>query len=98
MSRTEILKAISKNESTLRAFQVKRLLLFGSAAREELRAASDLDFLVEFIDLATFDNFMGLKLYLEELLGCSVDLVTQKALRSALRPAVERDALPIYVA
>lgn len=37
----------------------------------------------------------GLQFDLEDLLGCPVDLVTEKALRSELRPFVERDAIHV---
>ncbi|MCD5408066.1 DNA polymerase subunit beta, partial [Candidatus Bipolaricaulota bacterium] len=44
---------------------------------------------------ATFDRYMGLKFFLEDLLGRRVDLVTKRALKTRLRPYVEREA--IYV-
>jgi len=40
-------------------------------------------------------NYIGLKLYLEDLLGRPVDLVTPKALRPLLQPAIERDLLHV---
>ncbi len=54
-----------------------------------------MDILVEFSGPATFDGYMDLKFFLEDLLGCKVDLVTQKALKPRLRPYVAKDA--IYV-
>jgi predicted nucleotidyltransferase len=70
------------------------LALFGSAARDNLSADSDLDILVEF-EQSTWDNYIGLKLFLEDSLGRPVDLVTPKALRPILRPSVERDLLHV---
>jgi len=49
---------------------------------------SDVDILVVFDQKATFDLFMDLKFYLEELLGTSVDPVTDKALRPHVRQAI----------
>ena len=96
MKREEILERLADRRADLASFGVKSLALFGSVARGEARPESDLDFLVEFDGPASFDRYMELKFFLEELLGCSVDLVTHKALKPRLRPYVEQDAL--YVA
>lgn len=76
-------------------FGVKRLALFGSTARDEAQAGSDVDVLVEFDGKADAKRYFGLMFYLEDMLGCPLDLVTDKALRPELRPFVEKDA--IYV-
>ncbi|SEA54740.1 hypothetical protein SAMN05660964_01842 [Thiothrix caldifontis] len=76
-------------------FGVKRLALFGSTARDEAQAGSDVDVLVEFDGKADSKRYFGLMFYLEDMLGCPLDLVTDKALRPELRPFVEKDA--IYV-
>ena len=93
-TREEIISMLQANRATLSDYGVKSLALFGSAARNNLRADSDLDLLVQFED-ATWANYIGLKLYLEDLLGRPVDLVTPKALRPLLRPAIERDLLHV---
>ncbi|MEJ7640086.1 MAG: nucleotidyltransferase family protein [Singulisphaera sp.] len=67
-----------------RKYEVKSLALFGSMARGDDREGSDVDVLVTFEGKATFDNFMGLKLDLEDLFGRSVDLLTPKCLRPAM--------------
>ena len=76
-------------------FAVKRLALFGSAARDEMRQESDVDVLVDFNGPATFDGYMDLKFYLEALLGRRVDLVTEKGLRKEIRPNVERETIRV---
>ena len=76
-------------------FGVRRLAIFGSAARAELTESSDVDVLVEFEGRATFDRFMDLKFYLEDLLARPVDLVTIKALRPELRPTIEAEAIDV---
>lgn len=95
MKRDNILQILAAHRDDLEAFGVKTLALFGSVARGEASRDSDLDFLVEFESPATFDHYMGLKFFLEDLFGCQVDLVTRKALKPLLRPLVEKEA--IYV-
>ncbi len=95
MNRDEILKCLTEHREELTSFGVKSLALFGSVVRGEAGPDSDLDFLVEFEGPATFDQYMNLKFFLEELLGRPVDLVTRKALKPRLKPYVEREA--VYV-
>ena len=78
-----------------RRFGVTRLALFGSRIREEAREDSDADVLVAFDGPASSARYFGVQFYLEDLLGCSVDLVTEKALRPELKPYVERDAIDV---
>ena len=76
-------------------FGVKRLGLFGSAARGELREDSDVDVLVEFDGPATFDGYFALKDHLEDLLGRRVDLVTERGLKPRARRHVEKDLVHV---
>jgi predicted nucleotidyltransferase len=96
MKRDEVLKLLIEHRKDLTRLGVKSLALFGSVARDESKPTSDVDLLVEFEGKATFDGYMGLKFFLEELLGCRVDLVTRKALKPRVRPYVEKEA--VYVA
>ncbi len=73
-------------------FGVRDLSVFGSVARDEASDQSDLDVLVDFVGTATFDGYMGLKLFLEDSLGVKVDLVTRAALKPRLRARVEAEA------
>jgi len=56
---------------------------------------SDVDILVKFDGPATSKRYFGVQFYLEDLLGCPIDLVTEKALRPELRPYVQKEA--VYV-
>ncbi len=95
-NRSTILQILTDHhEEMLRRFNIKRLALFGSAARDELREDSDVDVLVEFIAPATFDGYFGLKDYLEELLGRPVDLVTEKGLKPRARRDIEKDLVNV---
>ncbi|MBI1731168.1 MAG: nucleotidyltransferase domain-containing protein [Gammaproteobacteria bacterium] len=96
MNRTQVLELLTDRHQQIAArFGVERLALFGSAARDELGVSSDVDVLVEFVGPATFRAYMDLKIYLEELLGRPVDLVTKKALRHELRSNVEKEMINV---
>jgi uncharacterized protein len=96
MNRAQTLKLLKEHKTNLTArFGVTRLALFGSAARDEAGPRSDVDILVDFDGPATSRRYFGVQFYLEDLLGCPVDLVTEKALRSELRPHIEREAIGV---
>ena len=95
MKRDRVLAILSEHKNDLREFGVERLAVFGSVARDEAGPESDVDVLVEFRGTATFDRYMGLKFFLEDLLGREVDLVTHRSLRPRLAPLVEEEALYI---
>ncbi len=94
--REKLLQRLREHKDEIRRrFGVKSLAVFGSVARGEAGPGSDVDILVEFEGRATFDRYMGLKFFLEDLLGTRVDLVTRRALKPRMRPYVEREA--VYV-
>lgn len=82
-------------EAMRQRFGVRQLSLFGSTVRDQARDSSDVDVLVAFDGPATSDRYFGLQFYLEDLLGCPVDLVTDKALRPELRPHIEKEAVRV---
>lgn len=93
MERKRALELLAQHKPELaRRFGVIDIALFGSTARGEARPDSDVDVLVSFEGPATSKRYFGVQFYLEDLLGCAVDLVTDKALRPELRPYVEREA------
>ncbi len=83
----EILTALSEHGATLRALGVKRIGLFGSYGRGAPTAQSDIDLLVT-LDRSSFDTYMDVKLFLEDLFQRRVDLVLEKALKPRLRPHI----------
>lgn len=96
MKKQIALKLLTEQFAEIRQrFGVRRLALFGSTARDEANTDSDVDILVEFEGKADSSRYFGLLFYLEDRLGCPLDLVTDKALRPEIRPFVEKDA--IYV-
>jgi len=82
----------SREEEIKQRFGVKRIGVFGSFARSEEKESSDVDVLVEFIEGAkTFDHFMDLKFFLEDLFDRKVDLVTVDALRPQLKDSILKE-------
>jgi predicted nucleotidyltransferase len=81
MKRESVLKKISENRKLLEAYGINDIRLFGSLARGEARAESDVDLLVEFDQSAHIGmfEFSRLQRELSELLGCEVDLSTPDA-------------------
>ncbi|MEM9275410.1 MAG: nucleotidyltransferase family protein [Cyanobacteria bacterium P01_F01_bin.143] len=69
-------------------YQVKTLGIFGSYARGEATDNSDLDLLVEFQGDLTFDNYMDLKFFLEDLFNKKIDLVIRDDIKAQIREKV----------
>lgn len=96
MGRDEVLSLLREHKTTLaRRFGVTNIALFGSFARDQHAEHSDIDILVRFDGPATSKRFFGVQFYIEDLVGRPVDLVTDKALRAELRPAVESEAVHV---
>jgi hypothetical protein len=96
MEREQILRLLAQHKPQLaQRYGVLRLALFGSTARDSASAESDIDILVAFDGPATSQRYFGVQFYLEDMLGRPVDLVTDKALRTELRPHIEREALHV---
>ncbi len=92
LDRKTILEQLAANAPKLHAMGARSLALFGSFARDEGRPDSDVDLLVD-LDLHTFDRFMDLKLWLEDLLGRAVDLVLLDGLKDRVRDKILREAI-----
>ena len=96
MNRKDAINTLSKIKPELAGrFGVTRLALFGSTARDAANSKSDVDILVAFDGPATSARYFGVQFMLEDLLGCNVDLVTEKALRAELRTFVEQEAINV---
>jgi predicted nucleotidyltransferase len=96
MDRAAVLDTLAKHRAEIvRRFGVRSLALFGSMARGEARADSDVDLLVDFESTPGLSDYMALKFWLEERLGRSVDLVMEGALEDWARPIVEAEAVRV---
>ncbi len=96
MNRAAALEILTQSKPTLAdRFGVRRLALFGSTARDAAQSGSDIDILVGFDGPATSARYFGVQFFLEDVFGCPVDLVTEKALRAELRPFIESEAVHV---
>jgi len=86
---------LRKHEETIKErFNVSRIGVFGSFARGEGGEESDVDVLVEFkTGFKTFDNYMDLKFYLEDIFSRNVDLVTVNALKPQLKDDILQEVI-----
>jgi predicted nucleotidyltransferase len=94
-NRDEILLLLKKNKPDFeKRFKVREIALFGSCARNEQIEASDIDIMVE-VDPSIGLEFVVLAEEIEHLLGQTVDLVSQRAIKQRSFDFIERDI--IYV-
>jgi predicted nucleotidyltransferase len=96
MNKQRALELLARSKPELQArFGITQLALIGSTARDAATSDSDVDILVAFDGPATSKRYFGVQFYLEDLLGCPVDLVTEKALRPELRPHIEQERVDV---
>jgi uncharacterized protein len=96
MNKERIVTILKSHQANFKRLGVVRLALFGSVARNEATENSDIDLLVTFSQQpVTSVDYFNLQFYLEDLLGCSVDLITDKALRKELRPYIEKELIDV---
>jgi hypothetical protein len=95
MDRESVLMKLSQHRRLLRGYGVKDIRLFGSVARGEAGAGSDVDLLVEFEPSAHIGmfEFSRLRRELSQLLGCDVDLATPDALHKGMKEDILREAI-----
>lgn len=97
MERDHTVKVLSEHLEEIRQkFGVESLAVFGSVARGKAKEDSDLDVLVTYTHSPGLFGFFDLKEYLEQLLSCPVDLVTEKALKKQLKEKILREAISVH--
>lgn len=93
MDRTAVLEKLAEHKAELERLGVSSLAVFGSVARHEARADSDVDLLVEFTEPVGFFQLHTLKERLEQILSVRVDLVTRASLKPHVRTRVLAEAV-----
>jgi predicted nucleotidyltransferase len=98
-TKSAIVQRILGERERIASFGVRSIGLFGSFVRDDQTSLSDVDILVEFIpEKHTFDNFMEVAFFLEELLGLKVELVTPEALSPHIGPHILREVERVPIA
>ena len=93
MNRDQIIEFLRANKDEFaRRFSVRKIGLFGSIARGEGDAGSDIDILVD-MENPTFDQYMDLKFHLENVLGGTVDLVLLSTIKPRLKPIIANEVV-----
>ena len=96
MKRDEVLRIIREQQKDLvERYHIASLSIFGSVARDEARADSDVDMLVEFAQPTGLFQFIELQQRLEILLGCKVDLGTLRSLKPGIKASVLQEAIRV---
>ncbi|BDA83815.1 hypothetical protein Sa4125_13570 [Aureimonas sp. SA4125] len=98
MNRTEAISSLKQHAEAIRAMGATGLYLFGSTARDEALAASDLDLFIDHETGLVFSllDLVGIKQYLEEELAMDVDVITRSSLHPLLKADIERSAVQIF--
>ncbi len=97
--RAPTLDELRKRREQIIALASKRgarnVRVFGSVARGDAAAGSDVDFVVDFDSGRSLMDHGELVMDLEEILGCRVDVVSARGLRDRFRQHVLADAVPL---
>jgi len=90
----EIKKIIEKSKvEAAQKYKAEIIGIFGSYVRGEQKEESDIDILVRFGEDATLFDFVGLSLFLEEILGIKVDIVPQDTIRDEIREKIMNEVI-----
>ena len=96
MKLADIQKTLAESKDEIRReYKAEIQGIFGSYARGDFHADSDLDLLVDFDAGAGLFKAIGLQHFLEDKFGCKVDVVTRRALREEMRDSVYRDMVRV---
>jgi predicted nucleotidyltransferase len=91
-----IKRTLSRHKTELRkTFKVKTIGVFGSYVRGDQKRQSDVDLLVEFEEPVGLFEFMDLEIYLTDLLGVKVDLVSKKALKPHIGERILKEVIMV---
>ena len=96
LNRDDVLDLLRQHKSIMKErFGVSEISLYGSFARDEASEDSDIDVIVKFEGRPTLMTYSRAQIYVEKLVGRSVDLAQKQDLREEIRPNVERDLINV---
>ena len=98
MTRTEAVTKLRSCADAVRNRGATSLYLFGSSARDEATADSDLDLFIDYDPTKKFSliDLVGIKFFLQDTLGVEVDVTTRDSLHPMLREEIERSAVRVF--
>ena len=96
-SKQDIYDSIAGNRAVFNNYGVKSISLFGSFVKNSSNENSDVDLLVDFLpDKKSFDNFMDLAFFLEDLFGRKVEIITPQSLSKHIGPHILKELENVY--
>ena len=97
MDRDAVIATLRAHEAELRAEGVAHVYLFGSVARDEAGARSDIDLFYDYDpDRFGFLQFMRIRELAPEIMGQSVDIMPRDGIHPLIRPEVEKSAIEVF--
>ncbi|MDH6232723.1 putative nucleotidyltransferase [Mesorhizobium soli] len=98
MDKAQAIEQLQNNAATIREMGATTLYLFGSTARDEGTAASDLDLFIDYDANRRFSliDLVGIKQFLEETMSTDVDITTRDSLHPMLKDDIERNAIRVF--
>jgi hypothetical protein len=97
MRRDDVIRRLRQHQAEIRRFGVRTLYLFGSTARDDARADSDVDLYFDYDDRRfSLIELAGLQVRLAELIGAPIDVMSRGSLHPQLREDIESSALKVF--
>lgn len=95
MNREDIIRVVRAHRRELDELGVERIRLFGSFARDDADAGSDVDFVVRLRPPPSLRSYMRVTRFLESILGRRVDVATERQLRGRFAEAVADELVDV---
>ncbi len=98
MTRSETIAALKASSQQIKALGATGLYLYGSAARDELSAESDVDLFIDYDPASEFSfvELVRLQELIRQKLARKIDLTTRYGLHPLLRPDIERSSIQVF--
>ena len=98
MNKTDAISRLRQSADAVKGMGATALYLYGSTARDEVQAASDLDLFIDYDPETRFSllDLVGIKQFLEEELAMDIDITTRNSLHPMLRADIEQSAIRVF--